>query len=68
MLKPILALSKIDDLKAFRLLNTTSVDVAKHDELKEIAESGLSPGDLAKIALANRFIKLFQNAILLHVN
>ena len=68
MLKTVLSLTKLDELKAFRLLSTTAVDVSKLEELKELSGSNITPVNLARIALATRFTKLFQSAILLHVN
>ena len=68
MLKTILSLEQLDEMKAFRLLSTTSVDVAQLDEVKDLAEVNLEPGNLARLALTTRFIKVFQSAVLLYVS
>lgn len=68
MLKTILAVTKLDELKAFRLLSTTNFDVGKFDEVSDLASANLQPAKLAHLVLATRFIKVFQSSILLHVN
>ena len=62
-------MSKLEDMKAFRLLSTTSVDVGQFKEIKDVeSDPIMKPGDCARLILAIRFIKLFQSSILLHVN
>ena len=69
MLKTVLSLERLEEYKAFRLLSTTSVEVGSLDEVKDFAvEASVKPADLARLALALRFVKVFQSAILLHVN
>lgn len=68
MLKTILYFEKIDELKAYRLLSTTSVDVRTLDEVKDLSDSGLSSVNLARLVLSLRFIKVFQSSILLYVS
>ena len=59
MLKTILGFIKFDELKAYRLLSTTSNDVANLDEVKDLSEAGIAPEKLARLILATRYVKLF---------
>ena len=59
MLKGILSISKLDDLKAYRLLSTTAIDVGKLDEVRDLDEASVGPKNLARLALATRYIKVF---------
>lgn len=70
ILKTLLSISKIDGLKAMRLLATTSADVQKVPELKDLAlsESEEDPDNMARLALILRFTKLFQSSLLLYIN
>lgn len=69
MLKGILAISNLSEVKAYRLLSTTAADVQKMDEVKDLSsEASINPSDLARLTLATRFIKLNQASIILHVN
>ena len=68
MLKTILSLSRLEEFKAYRLLSTTSVDVSKLEEVKDLADALIDPANLARLVLITRFIKIFQQAIILFVN
>jgi len=43
MLKTILSLTKLDELKAFRLLSTTSADIGKFEEVKDLESANVEP-------------------------
>ena len=47
MLKTILSLTKLDEQKAYRLLSTTSLDVGKLEEVKDLASTSVEPKQLA---------------------
>jgi len=59
MLKTILSLTKLDEIKTFRLLSTTSADVGKFEEVKDLVSANVEPSKLAQIIIAIRFIKVF---------
>ena len=68
MLKTILSLAKLEEFKAYRLLCTTSVEVSKLEEVKDLANAQIDPANLARLVLITRFIKIFQQATILFVN
>ena len=59
----------MDGFQAMRLLATTSADVSKVPELKDMPlASNEDPDNLARLAITIRFAKIFQSSILLFIN
>ena len=69
MLKTLKSIGKMDGFQAMRLLATTSADIGKVPELKDMdLLSNEDPDNLARLAITIRFTKIFQSAILLYIN